>query len=270
MKTMGELDGLPSEKFDVLKALETDAPPLDFVLPGLLAGSVGMLSGPSGIGKSMLAMQLAIDVASGENTTGLNKSADRAERVVLLNALDADVVIKHRRHLMLRKICANQQSIANACSNLRIASRRQLGWECADITSPQGMESVKRRAEGARLVILDDLGSFHTLDVAKHKDATRLMRALEETCAECQTTMLVVHRHYSGQADPLETYPRMEMSLAQPSQADLMERGIKDGEQRRHVVLSSDGRDFDLDLLTQKERWFWRGDNGLLEPAVLI
>lgn len=119
MKTMNELDGLPSEKFDILKALETELPPLDFVLPGLLAG-------------------------------------------------------------------------------------------------------------------------------------------------------LVVHWHYSEQADLLETYPRMEMSLAQPSQADLMERGIKDGEQRRHVVLSSDGRDFDLDLLTQKERWFWRGDNGLLEPAVLI
>jgi len=267
MKTMNELDGLPSEKFDVLKALETEPPPLDFVLPGLLAGGVGVLSGPGGIGKSILAMQLAIDIASGENTTGLNKSAGRAERVVLLNANDPTAVVNYRMHFALRKICSTQQSLDNTCGNLQVTT---LYGKSVDVMSPHWLERIKRKAAGARLLILDNLGSFHTLDVAKHKDATRLMLALEETCAECQTTMLVVHWHYSEQADPLDTYPRMEMSLAQPSQADLMERGIKNGEQRRYVVLSSVGCDFDFDLLAQKDRWFWRGHNGLLEPADLI
>ena len=44
---------------DIRQALTTPPPPPDHVLPGLLAGTVGMLAGPGGIGKTMLELQLA-------------------------------------------------------------------------------------------------------------------------------------------------------------------------------------------------------------------
>ncbi|WP_432759877.1 AAA family ATPase, partial [Escherichia coli] len=40
-------------------------PPLDYVLPNMVAGTVGALVSPGGAGKSMLALQLAAQIAGG-------------------------------------------------------------------------------------------------------------------------------------------------------------------------------------------------------------
>ena len=45
--------------------LNNPPPPIDFVLPGLTAGSVGTLIGPGGMGKTMFELQVAVLLATG-------------------------------------------------------------------------------------------------------------------------------------------------------------------------------------------------------------
>ncbi|MGE0107963.1 MAG: AAA family ATPase, partial [Thiomonas sp.] len=41
-------------------------PALDFVLPGLLTGTAGLIVGPGAVGKTFLALQIGISTALGE------------------------------------------------------------------------------------------------------------------------------------------------------------------------------------------------------------
>jgi len=58
---------------DLRSAFIEPPKPLDFVLPGLPVGCVGALVSPGGVGKSMLALQLAMQIAGGPDWIGLGK-----------------------------------------------------------------------------------------------------------------------------------------------------------------------------------------------------
>ncbi len=50
---------------NILEAFAAAPPPLDYVLPNMVAGTVGALVSPGGAGQSMLALQLAAQIAGG-------------------------------------------------------------------------------------------------------------------------------------------------------------------------------------------------------------
>ena len=50
---------------DILASFTELPPPIDYVLPNMVAGTVGALVSPGGAGKSMLALQLAAQIAGG-------------------------------------------------------------------------------------------------------------------------------------------------------------------------------------------------------------
>src|SRR5690625_6557731 len=50
---------------DLMAAFTELPPPIDYVLPNMVAGTVGALVSPGGAGKSMLALQLAAQIAGG-------------------------------------------------------------------------------------------------------------------------------------------------------------------------------------------------------------
>ncbi len=51
-------------RLDIRCILSTSPPPQDHVLPGLLAGTVGMLAGPGCVGMSMFELQVACGKSS--------------------------------------------------------------------------------------------------------------------------------------------------------------------------------------------------------------
>lgn len=78
-----------------LQAAFTEPPkPIDFVLPGLPLGSVGALVSPGGAGKSMLALQLAMQIAGGLDWLDLGKLEQGA--VLYLPAEDPRPVLLQR------------------------------------------------------------------------------------------------------------------------------------------------------------------------------
>lgn len=56
---------------NLLEAFNELPPSIDYVLPNMIAGTVGGLVSPGGTGKSMLALQLATQIAGGPDLLGL-------------------------------------------------------------------------------------------------------------------------------------------------------------------------------------------------------
>ena len=86
-----------SEPIDIGGAFAWEPPPLDFVVPGFLAGTVGVLTAPGGSGKSFFALQLCVSVAceaEGGNLLGLDIS--RHGPTLYLAAEDPELVLWHR------------------------------------------------------------------------------------------------------------------------------------------------------------------------------
>lgn len=62
---------------NILEAFAAAPPPLDYVLPNMVAGTVGALVSPGGAGKSMLALQLAAQIAGGPDLPARRRPAHR-------------------------------------------------------------------------------------------------------------------------------------------------------------------------------------------------
>lgn len=233
----------------------TPPPPPDFVLPGLRLGSVGMLSGPGGIGKSLLALQIAIDVSCGSNLAGL--SVGSQGRVLLLNAEDPRAAILHRMWSAGQRLSNEERSLSE--KNLKIAS---LYGSDADIMKASLQDLIQSQAHGSRLVIVDTLRSFHRLDERSPEAMLSVMEYFRALCRRCKTSVLILHRFHPGHAWPLESRPRLHMVLLSPKPAPDSEHG---NEQARRVVLSCDGGDFQEEDLPAPDRLYQRGECGLLQ-----
>lgn len=80
--------------------MTTQPPPIDCVLRGLPLGSVGVILGTGGVGKSMLVLHVAHAVATGHDDLGclLDKGETKTGRVVYLEGEDGAEIIHHRLH----------------------------------------------------------------------------------------------------------------------------------------------------------------------------
>ena len=65
---------------DLMAAFTELPPPIDYVLPNMVAGTVGALVSPGGAGKSMLALQLAAQIAGGPDLLEIGEFPTSAQR----------------------------------------------------------------------------------------------------------------------------------------------------------------------------------------------
>src|SRR5690554_3545005 len=78
---------------DILAAMREKPEPLKFVLPGLVAGTVGAIVSPGGSGKSAAALQICAQVAGGPDLMGLEAAEGQA---AYLPGEDPEVAVRHR------------------------------------------------------------------------------------------------------------------------------------------------------------------------------
>uniref|UniRef100_UPI0040460506 AAA family ATPase n=1 Tax=Providencia xihuensis TaxID=3342830 RepID=UPI0040460506 len=58
---------------EIMFAFTNEPPSFDYVLPNMVAGTVGAIVAPGGVGKSMLALQLAVQIAGGPDLLGMGE-----------------------------------------------------------------------------------------------------------------------------------------------------------------------------------------------------
>lgn len=170
-----------AQRMNIAYMLEHSPPPLDEVLPGLSTGSVGMLAGPGGVGKTMLELQMAMAIAAGLPVLNGALDADgmpsQPAKVVLVAAEEPGDVLWRRMRLVAQQLGVQAQQFdteltrAELCCRLHenlhlfplsgVARVTLLSQEFGGTESGQ---QLLKAAEGARLVILDPLRQFHLAD----------------------------------------------------------------------------------------------------------
>lgn len=258
---------------DIMHAFTELPLPIDYVLPNMIAGTIGALVSPGGVGKSMLALQLATQVAGGPDLLGVGELPKG--QVIYLPAEDPPVAIHHRLYALGAQLTTNQQRIVN--DGLRI---EPLVGKCPDITHKSWFDYLKRAAEGRRLMLLDTLRRFHLEEENASGPMAQVIGRMEAIAADTGCSILFFHHASKGTAamgsgdqqqasrgsSVLVDNIRWQSYLSGMTQSEAKDWGV-DAAQRGYFVRYgvskvNYGSPF-------QERWFRRHDGGVLKPAVL-
>lgn len=195
-----------TKHLDVAKALITPPPPREFALPCLRAGTVGGLVSPGGTGKSMLAAQLALMVATGlETIRGISEHAAwqhiTVGRVHYASFEDGEEEAGARLHSIWQSL-GNQASaddLKTAAANLSVETLNGLrppnlldGGEWADW--------MVQACSGKRLVIIDTLRMAHLGDENDSADMAQLLAVMQGAAMQTGTAVLFLHHISKGAA----------------------------------------------------------------------
>lgn len=178
---------------DLEKEFKTDTPyPLDFVLPGFLAGSVGALVSPGGMGKTMFAMELAVAVASGYDILSFEKMVSgwkfKPSAVTYLSAEDSPEILVNRLKAIADYLGKKEKKLM--IKNLKVGS---LIAHPHDIGTTEGRNILRSAAESSRLVILDTFRRFQNGDENSSKEMTHALQIIEQICSETRCAVLILH-----------------------------------------------------------------------------
>lgn len=262
---------------DILHSFDHQPPPLDFVLPGLLAGTVGSLVSPGGAGKSMLAMELAILVACGEDIAGIagDKTYPKGD-VAFLAAEDPAVAIQQRLYSL-------GKHITDPDTRMHVAERlviEPLLGKQPDIANREWAAYIKAMAEGKRLLILDTLRRFHSKEENDSGQMAEVLGRMEAICTATGCTIIFLHHSskaaaMSGQGDQQQASRgssvlvdniRWQMYLSGMNAAEAKKFGV-DEELKNYWV--RDGVSKQNYGAPFADRWLRRGDGGVLVQAQL-
>ena len=259
--------GIP---LDLRRALTSPPPLLDHVLPGLLAGTVGVLAGPGGVGKTMLELQLAMAIATG--TPACNGLFDeqsvmdqrRMGKVVFVAAEESVEVLWHRLHAISARLLSSAAESGLALAPSVFLERLEQNLEVYPLGGAKPVTLLDshghftklvrplfRLCRGARLVLLDPLRQFHDGDENSSANMNQVVR-LTRTLAQRTGAAIIVAHHTnraSGQlglgdtagaargSTALTDGARWQMNLSKPGKDWAKSRGIGEGDRDRFLLV---------------------------------
>lgn len=171
----------------------------EWIIPGLRAGQVGLITAPGGTGKSFLLLQIAMSVASGQTLIpGLEVKS--AGAVCLLNFEDDSFDIRQRGNAILRHFL----DLDPSPENLYVASMSGHTLSLLDGRGEINEEDVlwlKEQCDGMRLLILDPLSHCHCADENSASQMSKLIQVLKGIGRETGTGIMI--SHHTGKAAAL-------------------------------------------------------------------
>lgn len=183
---------------DILAAFTQEPPELQFVLPGLLKGTVGALVAPGASGKSFLALEIAASIAATpfnkELYDGFGINPKSRGGVLYLALEDPSVVLQRRLHSMGQHIPPEHR--AAMAFNLCIEPLLGNGL---DLMRDDHLNWITQQALGKQLVVIDTLSRAHQMDENSNGDMSLLLRRLEAVGAQSGAAVLFIH-HISKSA----------------------------------------------------------------------
>ena len=268
---------------DLRDAFRNVRPPLEFVLPGLLTGTVGVVVSPGGTGKSMLMLSSALSVGIGLDLGSIWGHEIAQGRVVYLAAEDPSDVIVRRVHTLgnLLKTEEEEDAIADAVDVIPAYGR---GFTIAtpSATGPVPSEVWLRFSDWLlkrqpRLLILDTLN--RCLGGISENDSGSMgavLSIVERTCRSVGCAVILVHhtnkasmtegsgseQHAARGSSAITDNARWQCNLSVMGRDDAAARGITDdGERRQWVRLDLSKVNYSAPIA---ERWLKRGMGGVL------
>ena len=198
---------------DIRKAFSTK-PELDFVLPGFLTGSTGVIIAPGSTGKSLLSLQIAQTIALGEDVFGIFRDMSeygpveaqiKSGTVAIINVEDQDVIIEDRLHSMGEKFSDEEQALieerlmifSEVGKNFTIVSKNEQGRLVPSMKLTEAMEFLKTLKP--RLVIFDTMNRLSAgVDENSNGDMGLVMSMIENLNRQVGCSSLIVHHANKG------------------------------------------------------------------------
>ncbi|MFQ2034968.1 helicase RepA family protein [Aeromonas veronii] len=258
---------------DLRSAFIEPPKPLDFVLPGLPVGCVGALVSPGGVGKSMLALQLAMQIAGGPDWIELGKLGRGA--VLYLPAEDPWPVLHQRLFALGGGLDAELR--ANVERDLRLIS---LQGASPNVLDSRWWEAIAIWAEGVRLIVIDTLRRFHDADENAACAMTQVLGQLERLAMGLACAVLFVHhtsksaafqeagdlQQASRGSSVLVDNIRWQAYLATMTKKEAQQLGVSVEKSQLYVRFGVSKSNYGPPL---PERWLERREGGVLYPAGL-
>lgn len=282
---------LADDQYEVLRGVghffKNEPLALDFVLPGLLRKSVGVLVAAGSTGKSFLAIETCMSIATGRDLFNLFGVDQIAQGDVAYVALEDPLdVFWHRLHgigqfLRERDGDVAFNDIVKEMDRIHVHSLYGRGYrpmDADDLTASahfrQTVEMVKE--QGARLVVVDTYSRF----LAGHSEsdnaiASTLVSILEQMCHETGAAVLVIHHtnkasQFSGEqgnqgaargASALTDNARFQMNMWTMPAGDAEKYGVDPEERKRYVFAEATKANH---MPPQGVRWLQRQRGGVL------
>lgn len=230
-----------------VRAAATAPVPVDYVLPGLAVGEVGLLVGQGAIGKSMLCLSLGVGYALGRNYLDLSGGPESpfacmtegGAPVTLLFGEDAAHHVHNRLNTLFNELNLSDEDITKVSERLTIRSLPGIDMRMVEQSREGLVEgafrgSLERLARGRRLLVVDPLVRLHDADEADNAVASHLMLQLQQiSAASGCATILLHHVSKAGGSDwraargasAYSTSVRWQMMMRPPSEQEIEKFG---------------------------------------------
>lgn len=179
-------------QLDLNRIFDKKPPVLDFVLPGLVAGTVGSIVSPGGAGKSALALGLACAVAGGPNRLGIEVAAGHA---TYLSGEDGEIAMWHRLYAVGMKSTDTERADIQ-----RYLTVETLDEENINIMSDDWNRFIHQKATGQRLLIVDTLRKIHTLDENDASSMSLVIGRMQKIASQTGCAIVFLHHTSKGAA----------------------------------------------------------------------
>lgn len=176
---------------DLTWALTAPLPTLDFILPGMLPGSLCLLVAPGATGKSTLALDIAASVALGRPVAGGLFAAGRQGKVVVLAGEESERMLAERIRALIR---LDEQANPALYDNLLLLP--MAGEQCGLLAEgrPTSIyDELAEIAQGSRLIVVDPVRRMHGGDENSSFDMTRFVVAMEQLAKSTGAAVLGIH-----------------------------------------------------------------------------
>jgi RecA-family ATPase len=256
---------------------------VDEIIQGFPAGTVGAWIAPGGTGKSFLALELALAVASPlADFAGFKPS--KHGKVLYLNAEDPHIQIGRRLAWLGEKI--SPEAKIEVHENLFIASavgslidfsvKPNFNDADAEMTDIEKLIDFR----DYRLIILDTLTRFHSLNENDNGQMTQLISLLEYATRQTRAAVLFLHhtnkaaikdgegssQNASRGANALISNIRYSAYLVRMTPEEAQNYGIDPDRYGSYLRFGVAKQNYGL---PQEERWFERREGGVLMPVTL-
>lgn len=198
-------------RLDMMYAMTHEPPDMDFVLPGLLRGTVGAIVAPGSVGKGFFALELCTLISSmgdfnllgfdlPNSNTYKRQYPDDVVFTMFVTAEDPlDIlhlrvfnIAKHINPQLRERIACTMETISVFGMSPHLVDKngdRQEAW----------ISALKRGFCGKDLCIIDTLSLFHNGTENDETNMKLLIEILKEIAAECNTAILFTHHVPKGE-----------------------------------------------------------------------
>ncbi|MDR1191747.1 MAG: helicase RepA family protein [Verrucomicrobiales bacterium] len=157
------------------------------IIPGLTAGTVGLLVAEGGLGKSFLSIEIALGVAAKAPIAGgLWPEPELAGSTVVLAAEDDGEEIGRRLHAIGKQFPELQRGL----DNVQIYS---LAGTILNVTDPKWFKELRQLAENNQFLIGDPLCCCHDRDENNAAEMAGVINAFKKIIAGTGCAVLLTH-----------------------------------------------------------------------------